>query len=77
MLQAVTFDFWNTLVGDVHGAEREERRARVVHDELAALGKDLSELVVDEALRSAFDYFARVWVVALLRTAGPLSSRLG
>jgi FMN phosphatase YigB (HAD superfamily) len=62
MLQAVTFDFWNTLVVDVHGAEREERRARVVHDELAALGKDISPLIVEEALRSAFDYFDRIWI---------------
>ena len=62
MLRAVTFDFWNTLVADAHGREREARRAQLVGDELAALGEQIPRLVVDEALRTAFDYFDRVWV---------------
>jgi FMN phosphatase YigB (HAD superfamily) len=62
MLRAVTFDFWNTLVSDVHGREREAHRARLVHEELEALGRDVAPLVVDEALKSSFDYFDRVWI---------------
>jgi putative hydrolase of the HAD superfamily len=62
MLRAVTFDFWNTLVADAHGHEREERRASLVHDALDELGAAYSPLIVDEALRTAFDHFDRVWV---------------
>jgi FMN phosphatase YigB (HAD superfamily) len=62
MLRAVTFDFWNTLVVDVHGHEREARRTRLVHDELAALGVDVPAPVVEESLRTAFDFFDRVWI---------------
>lgn len=62
MLRAVTFDFWNTLVVDVHGREREARRAQIVHEELAGLGAQRSPLIVDEALRAAFDHFDRVWI---------------
>jgi HAD superfamily hydrolase (TIGR01549 family) len=62
MLKAITFDFWNTLMADVHGREREALRARLVHDELRALGRDLSPLLVDEALRTSFDYFDRIWM---------------
>ncbi len=63
MLRAVTFDFWNTLVADPHGREREARRAQIVRDELAGLGTECSPLIVDEALRTAFDHFDRVWIV--------------
>ena len=73
MLRAVTFDFWNTLVADAHGEERESRRAQIVGDELGALGRDFSPLILDEALRTAFDFFDRVWV-AEHRT--PLCSEL-
>jgi HAD superfamily hydrolase (TIGR01549 family) len=62
MLQAVTFDFWNTLVTDAHGPEREARRARLVGEELEALGAGVPSVVVDEALRSTFDFFDRVWI---------------
>ena len=62
MLQAVTFDFWNTLVADAHGAEREHRRAQILHDELEALGRSVSRLALDDALAGAFSYFDRVWV---------------
>jgi len=62
MLRAVTFDFWNTLVADAHGAEREHRRAQVLRDELEALGCSVSPLALDDALAGAFDYFDRVWV---------------
>jgi len=73
MLRAVTFDFWNTLVADAHGDEREARRAQIVRDELASLGRDFPRFVVDEALRTAFDFFDRVWI-AEHRT--PLCSEL-
>ena len=62
MLRAVTFDFWNTLVADAHGAEREHRRAQILGDELEALGRSVSRLALDDALAGAFDYFDRVWV---------------
>lgn len=62
MLHAVTFDFWNTLVMDAHGQEREEQRARIVQEVLAQMGIELSPLIVDEALRAAFDHFDRVWI---------------
>jgi FMN phosphatase YigB (HAD superfamily) len=62
MLRAVTFDFWNTLVVDAHGGEREHRRAQVLRDELEALGRSASPLALDDALAGGFDYFDRVWV---------------
>jgi FMN phosphatase YigB (HAD superfamily) len=61
MLRAVTFDFWNTLVVDTRGHEREAFRARLLHDELQALGREFSAALVDDALRTSFDFFDRVW----------------
>jgi len=37
MLKAVTFDYWNTLFVDVHGQDRERRRAKLLRVELEAL----------------------------------------
>lgn len=62
MLRAVTFDFWNTLVVDARGHEREAMRARLLHDALQALGAEASAPAIDEALRTSFDFFDRVWI---------------
>ena len=62
MLKAVTFDFWNTLFVDVHGQDRERRRAEMLRAELEALGRAAPQTTLDEALRSAFDFFDRVWI---------------
>jgi putative hydrolase of the HAD superfamily len=62
MLNAVTFDFWNTLFVDVRGREREHRRADILATELEALGHAVSRSALDDALRAAFDFFDRVWV---------------
>ncbi|MCX6363075.1 MAG: HAD family hydrolase [Actinobacteria bacterium] len=62
MLKAVTFDYWNTLFVDVHGRERERRRAKILRAELAALGRDVMDTALDDSLRAGFDFFDRVWV---------------
>ena len=61
MLQAVTFDFWNTLFVDVRGRDRERRRAEMLRAELEALGRVVSQAALDDALRAGFDFFDRVW----------------
>ena len=90
MLKAVTFDFWNTLFVDVHGQDRELLRAEVLRAELEALGLEISPIALDEALRSAFGFFDRIWagehrtpscaelvgsILADLRTHVPESTR--
>src|SRR5450759_2239738 len=62
MLKAVTFDYWNTLFVDVHGRDRERRRAEILRAELAALGRALPQTALDESLRDGFDFFDRVWI---------------
>jgi HAD superfamily hydrolase (TIGR01549 family) len=62
MLRAVTFDLWNTLVMDLRGQEREARRAQLVREELAALGVAVAPALVEEALKSTFDFFDRIWI---------------
>jgi putative hydrolase of the HAD superfamily len=61
MLRAVTLDYWNTLFVDVHGREREHRRAELLRGELAHLGHELPHSAYDDALRIGFDFFERVW----------------
>lgn len=62
MLKAVTFDFWNTLFVDVRGEERERRRADVLGAELERMGVHHTSGVIDEALRTGFGYFDRIWL---------------
>ena len=62
MLRAVTFDFWNTLFVDVHGRDREQRRAQLLADELAALDMTVTDAALEDALESGFAFFDRVWV---------------
>ena len=62
MLRAVTFDFWNTLFVDTRGREREQRRAALLREALAAAGRERSEQAVAEALRAGWAFFDRVWV---------------
>ena len=62
MLKAVTFDYWNTLFVDVHGRDRERRRAEILRAELAALGRAVPQTALDESLRDGFDFFDRVWI---------------
>jgi len=62
MLKAVTFDYWNTLFVDVHGRDRERRRAEMLSAELEALGRTVPQTALDEALRAGFDFFDRVWI---------------
>ena len=61
MLKAVTFDYWNTLFVDVHGKDRERRRAEMLRAELEALGRAVPQTALDDALRGGFDFFDRVW----------------
>jgi len=61
MLQAVTFDFWNTLFVDFGAAERERRRAARLREELGALGFDPPGGAVEEALAAGYQYFEEVW----------------
>ena len=62
MLKAVTFDYWNTLLVDVHGQDRERRRAEILRAELEALGHAVPQTALNEALRAGFDFFDRVWI---------------
>jgi putative hydrolase of the HAD superfamily len=62
MLRAVTFDFWNTLFVDVRGREREQRRADVISAELSQVGAHPPAAVIDEALRTGFGFFDRIWL---------------
>ena len=61
MLKAVTFDFWNTLFVDVHGHTRSQRRADILAAELRTAGASRPQPVVEEALRSGYDFFDQVW----------------
>ncbi len=62
MLKAVTFDYWNTLFVDVHGQDRERRRAEILRSELEALGCGVPQAALDDALRAGFDFFDGVWI---------------
>ena len=62
MLKAVTFDFWNTLFVNIRGREREQRRADVLAAELSRAGAHPPAAVIDEALRTGFSFFDRVWL---------------
>jgi len=62
MLKAVTFDFWNTLFVDIRGREREQRRADVLAAELSRAGAHPPAAIIDEALRTGFGFFDRVWL---------------
>jgi putative hydrolase of the HAD superfamily len=62
MLRAVTFDYWNTLLVDRHGKERERRRAAILQAELAAGGLRPKGTEVEDALHRGFDYFDGVWL---------------
>src|SRR5450759_5545118 len=62
MLKAVTFDYWNTLLVDVHGQDRERRRVEILRTELEALGRAVPQTALKEALRAGFDFFDRVWI---------------
>jgi FMN phosphatase YigB (HAD superfamily) len=62
MLRAVTFDYWNTLFVDVHGQDRERRRAEILRAELDGFGHAVPQTALDEALRAAFDFFDRIWI---------------
>lgn len=61
MLKAITFDYWNTLFVDANGTERERRRAAMLRAELVPLGLDPPQTAIEDALRSGFDFFDRVW----------------
>jgi putative hydrolase of the HAD superfamily len=62
MLKAVTFDYWNTLFVDVHGQDRERRRAEILRAELETLGRAVPQTAPHDALRAGFDFFDRVWI---------------
>jgi len=62
MLQAVTFDFWNTLFVDRRGHEREVVRAAVLAAELERARIPATEGAVQEALRGSWDFFDRIWL---------------
>ena len=62
MLKAVTFDYWNTLFVDVHGQDRERRRAEMLRAEIEALGRAVTQSALNEALRAGFDFFDHVWI---------------
>jgi putative hydrolase of the HAD superfamily len=62
MLKAVTFDYWNTLFVDVHGQDRERRRAEILRAELEARGREVSQTALHEAQWAGFDFFDRVWI---------------
>jgi FMN phosphatase YigB (HAD superfamily) len=62
MLKAVTFDYWNTLFVDVHGHDRERRRAEILRTELERSGHGVPQTALDDALRAGFDFFDHVWI---------------
>lgn len=61
MLKAVTFDFWDTLFVNDDSPQQEQRRVKLIADELAALGTPRSETAIGAALRAAYGWFERIW----------------
>ena len=62
MLTTVTFDYWNTLFVDTRGREREHRRAEILREEVGRVtGHEPSPAAVNDALRSSYDFFDRLW----------------
>jgi HAD superfamily hydrolase (TIGR01549 family) len=61
MLKVVTFDFWDTPFGNDDSPQQEQRRVKLIADELAALGTPRSETAVGAALRAAYGWFERIW----------------
>lgn len=62
MLQAVTFDYWNTLFVDTRGREREYRRAEILREEVSRVAADPSAAAINDALRSGYGLFDSLWV---------------
>jgi putative hydrolase of the HAD superfamily len=62
MLRAVTLDFWNTLVVDTGGDERERHRVLLLQRELDDLGLRRTEAHIRDAILTGFDEFDRVWL---------------
>jgi putative hydrolase of the HAD superfamily len=62
MLEAVTFDYWNTLFVDTRGREREHRRAAILQEEVGRVAPVPSTAAVNDALQSGYDLFDRLWI---------------
>jgi putative hydrolase of the HAD superfamily len=62
MLQAVTFDYWNTLFVDTRGREREQRRIEILREEVGRVAPKPSTAAINDALQSGYDLFDRLWI---------------
>jgi len=60
VIEAVTFDFWNTLVGEAQGAVRSARRASW-SAVLVAAGHDAAPERLDAAFSAAWDAYELEW----------------
>jgi len=61
MIQAVTIDFWNTIVDSSNGSERRRVRNAAVRDVYRHMGRPWNEDEVHDALRISYETFEKHW----------------
>lgn len=60
-IQAITIDFWNTLVDSSNGALRRQARNSAMQEVFSALDREWDEEAVTEAFRVSYVAFERLW----------------
>jgi putative hydrolase of the HAD superfamily len=61
MIQAITIDFWNTIVDSRNGAARRAVRDAAMQDVYRHTGREWNAAEVDEAFRLSYENFERHW----------------
>ncbi len=61
MIQAITIDFWNTIVDSRNGAARRAVRDAAMQDAYRHAGREWDAAEADDAFRVSYEYFERHW----------------
>ncbi|MDT8325169.1 MAG: HAD family hydrolase, partial [Bacteroidota bacterium] len=61
MLQAITIDFWNTIVDSRNGAARRAVRHAAMREIYRHTGREWDDVEIDEAFRVSYETFERHW----------------
>lgn len=61
MIQAITIDFWNTIVDSRNGAARRAVRYAAMQDAYRHAGREWNPVEVDDAFRVSYENFEKHW----------------